>query len=357
MTRRAAHIQQVLGSLVLCGALVASVALLFSPAVARPAARVAAVLGSALEAERAEDLVTSVPTLEGLAVGLPVYYLPESPEARPVAHVADFGGGAVSGSGTEGAWVRLRFEPGVEHAGPWVLESYPPSRKLKAALAMVVTKDAAARFGREMAKRLERLWEESILPQTREQLPAFLARIDPSKDTQSRVVLRAFSQSVMAQLEPLLDDLAIHVTGAVKKKFDVLDRLGMLWKVVRGDDKGLKDAILPVAKAAAREWWSQHEAEIMKALGQAFGAHSDEFKAWASGELFDAARDELVLPILAAQGERLEREGEFLLRRAAKEFVEAPEGGLRVRFAGVLRTQLLNKKTALLLLERPAGSR
>ena len=54
---------------------------------------------------------------------------------------------------------------------------------------------------------------------------------------------------------------------------------------------------------------------------------------------------------------RLEAEGEALLRAAAKEFVEAPEGGFRVRFAQMLRTQLLNKKTALLLLQRPDEDR
>ncbi len=351
MTHRALPSQQLFGTLALVGVLLAAVALVLSPAVARPTARVAATLASAFDAERADDLVITLPSLDGIQRGLPVYYLPESPEAEPIAHVTDFGDGA------DGPFVRLRFEPGAASAGPWQLESYPPSRKLKAAFEMVVTKEAASRFGREMAKRLERLWAEAILPETRKRLPAFLERIDPSKDTQSKVVLRAFSKSVMDELEPLLDDLAAHVTRAVKKKFDVLDRLGMLWKVVRGDDKGLKDAILPVAKAAARAWWTEHEAEIMKALGRAFSAHADEFKAWASGELFDAAREELVMPILVAQGERLESEGEFLLRRAAKEFVEAPEGGLRVRFANVLRTQLLNKKTALLLLERPAGPR
>jgi len=351
MTRRATHLQQLVGSGVLVGVLLAGVALLFSPALARPAARVAATLASVLETERPDDLVASVPSLEGIQVGLPVFFLPESPEARPIAHVADFGRGA------DGAWVRLRFEPGVSSAGPWSLESYPPSRKLKAALAMVVTKEAAARFGREIAGRLELLWNAAILPETRKQMPGFLARIDPSKDTQARAVLRSLSQSVMTQLEPLFDDLAAHVTEAVKRKFDVLDRLGMLWKVVRGDEKGLKNAIMPVAKAAAKAWWAKHEAELIQALGRAFSAHSDEVKTWASGELFEAARDELVLPILAAQGKRLESEGEFLLRRAAKEFVEAPEGGLRVRFAGVLRSQLLNKKTALLLLERTDGSR
>ena len=148
------------------------------------------------------------------------------------------------------------------------------------------------------------------------------------------------------------NDLASDVTSAIKKKFDVLERLGLLWKAVSGDEKGLKDEILPVAKKAAREWWATHQREVMEALGRAFSAHADEFKTWVGTELFEAARDELVTPVLAAQGDRIETEGESLLRAAAKEFVEAPEGGFRVRFAQMLRTQLLNKKTALLLLER-----
>ncbi len=351
MTDRATRTQVLAGSIVLCVALLGLVLLLASPVVAKPAGRVAATLASALDAERESDLRMAVPSLKGIHTGLPVFFLGDPPESRPIAHVADFGQ-----DGGE-AWVRLRFEPGAKSEGPWTLRAYPPSRKLKAAFETVVTPEAASRFGRHVADRLELVWEEAVLPEARKHLPAFLERIDPSKDTQAKVVLDAFSKTVIAELEPLLDDLADDVTDAVKKKFDVLDRLGLLWKAVRGDGKGLKKEVLPVAKEAARKWWAGNQAAVMKALGRAFSAHGEEFKDWAGGELFEAARDELVLPVLESQGERLESEGEALLRAAAKEFVEAPEGGFRVRFAQMLRTQLLNKKTALLLLQRPDEAR
>lgn len=346
MTDRAPRLQKTVGSAVLVAALLGLVILLTSPVVARPAARVAASLGSAFVDEQAGDLVRPVASLDGIQAGLPVFFLGEPPESRPIAHVV------AQGVGTDGPWVRLRFEPGVDRSGPWSLRAHTPSRKLKAAYATVVTPEAAARFGREVASRLEALWQEAVLPDARKHMPGFLERIDPTQDTQSRLLLEAFSKTVIAELDPMLDDLASHVTSAVKRKFDVLDRLGMLWKVVSGDEKGLKKEIMPVAKEAARAWWQSHQREVMQALGRAFSAHADEFRAWAGTELFEAARDELVLPVLQSQGERLEAEGEALLRLAAKEFVEAPEGGFRVRFAQMLRTQLLNKKTALLLLER-----
>ena len=345
--RRTTRLQHLVGSAVLVAALLGLVLLLSSPGVARPAARVAASIGSALDAERAEDLRLPIASLDGVHPGLPVFFVRPAGEWPPVAHVAAFG------EGPEGPWVRLRFEPGAAEPGPWTLRSYPPSRKLSAVYRTVVTPEAAERFGKEVVRRLEHLWEEAVRPEAEQHLPAFLARIDPTKDTQSRELLEAFSQTVLAELEPLLDDLASHVTHAVKEKFDTLERLGLLWKVVRGDEKGLKREILPVAKQAARAWWEGHQPQVMKALGRAFQAHGDAFKTWAGTELFEAARDELVLPVLAAQGRRMEAEGEGLLRLAAKEFVEAPDGGFRVRFAQMLRTQLLNKKTALLLLERP----
>lgn len=345
MTDRASRLHHLVGSGVLIAALVALGFLLMSPVVARPAARISATLGSALDGERADDLVMAVPSLRGIHEGLPVFFLGTPPEARPIAHVADYG------ESEKGPWVRLRFEPEAWREGPWRLRVYPPSRKLKAAFETVVTPEAADRFGREVAARLEGLWETALMPEARKHLPDFLERIDPTEDTQSRLLLEAFSKTVITELEPLLDDLASHVTEAVKGEFDFLQRMGLIVEVIRGDGDGLKEKIMPVAKKAAREWWASHQRQVMRALGRAFSAHTDEFKAWASTELFEAARDELVMPVLEAQGERIESEGESLLRAAAREFVEAPEGGFRVRFAQMLRTQLLNKKTALLLLE------
>ncbi|MDA1195962.1 MAG: hypothetical protein O2894_12360 [Planctomycetota bacterium] len=351
MTRGSSPLKLALGSGGLVAALAAASWLLASPGVAAPAARVAATISSALDAEHPADLVVPVESLQGIAPGLPVFFLQEPPEARPLAHVH------ACGEGADGAWVRLRFEPDAVSAGPWTLTVHAPSRSLRGAAATGITPEAAERFGRALADRLSTMWAEVLLPESRAHLPSFLDRIDPTRETESRVVLQALSGAVVSELEPLLDELAGSVTSAVKHKFDVLDRLGLLWKVVRGDEQGLRDEILPVAKEAARAWWTQREPDVLRALGRAFSTQSEPIRAWAEGELFEAARDELVLPVLTAQSARLEAEGEALLRLATREFIEAPEGGFRVRFAALLRTQLLGKRTALLLLDRPDALR
>ena len=91
MTERASRLQHLVGSVVLAGALLGLTLLLTSPVVARPAARVLATIDSALDPERADDAVLRVPSLQGIHDGLPVFLLAESPEARPVAHVAAYG--------------------------------------------------------------------------------------------------------------------------------------------------------------------------------------------------------------------------------------------------------------------------
>jgi len=346
--KRAGRVKLYVGSAVLVAAIVGWIAILASPGVARPAGRVLASLGSALVEEREDDLVVHVDTLSGVARGLPAYFSDPAGDTRPIAHVV------TQGSDADGPWLRLRFEPGESSAGPWHLRVYPPDRKLGSALDLAVTPEAARRFGRDIAQRLEILWEEAILPEAEERLPTFLARIDPAGETEARTLVRGLAQSALRELDPLLDDLSAHVAVAVKGKFDLLARLGILWKVVRGDAEGLQREILPVAKNAARAWWKEHEAEVVQALGSAIQGRLAELKSWAGGELFQAARSELVQPILAAQRERLEEESEEILRSAADEFIRAPSGGFRVRFAAILRTHLLRKRTALLLLE-PIG--
>ena len=337
--------KQLFGGCVLGAALVCGIGALLSPAVRSPAARVAAVLQSGLQAERSDDLVVALPTTAGLSAGLPAWAVDAAGDARPVAHVAAFG------SGPEGAWVRLRFEPGEDAAASWTLHAHPPDRRLGAALEMGLTAEGAKRFGAEIATRLERLWLEALLPEAEQRWPAFLARIDPSEDTEARALLQGLSKSALTRLDPLLDDLATHVTSAIKEKFDMLDRVGLLWKVVKGDANGLQREVLPVAKTATQAWWTANEERVLSALGAALHEHRDDLQQWIGGELFEAARGELVEPILAAQRTRLEREGEAILRMAADAFVKAPAGGFRVRFASLLRTQLLRKDTALLLLE------
>ncbi len=321
------------------------------PEVATPASRVGAAMLSAFETDREDDILLNVASLHGIKPGLPVFFLDRADEQRPIAHVLDMG------EGGRGAWVQLRFEPLEEATGPWTLTAYPPSRKLSNALRMAVTADAAKRFGAQVGERMEGLWNDVLLPDLKERLPGFLERIDPTKDTEAREVMSSLSKSVMEKLDPLLDDLAKYVTRAVRKKFDLLDRLGLLVKVVSGDSKGLSRKILPVAKDAAKRWWEENEARVLKAVGEAFAGEMPKIRAWATGELFKAARDELAVPIFEARRDVLEKEGEYLLKKAADEFIRAPQGGFRVRFAALLRTQLLNKKTALLLLERTPPAR
>jgi len=351
MSALGSHAKLLFGNIVLLTLLGGAVYGATRRTVAEPAARVAAAVWSAIETDRDEDAVLQVASLKGITKGVPVFLLDGEAEGRPVAHVLDLGEGA------RGPWIELRFAPGEDTTGPWQVHAYPPSRKLRSALDMAVTGEAAQRFGAEVGRRMEALWTEVLLPDLKARLPGFLERIDPTEDTEARAMMKSLSRSVMKELDPLLDDLAKYVTRAVRKKFDLLDRLGLLVKVVSGDSKGLSRKILPVAKAAARRWWDENEPRVLKAVGTAFAAEMPSIRAWATGELLDAAREELAEPIFRARRDRLASEGEALLKKAADEFVRSPEGGFRVRFAAVLRAQLLNKKTALLLLERAPPTR
>jgi len=343
--RSASSWKVAVGGLVLLGSALGALLVLTSPGIARPARRIFESLRSALTEERSDDVVLRVDTLEGVQRGLPVFLADESRGNRPLAHVARFG------QRPAGPWVRLRFEPGEVSRGAWRLRVYPPSRGLRAAYEMAVTPESARRFGDAVAQRLEILWQEVILPETEKRLPAFLARIDPQRDTEARLLTEEMTASVLQHLDPLLDRLATHVAAAVKHKFDLLDRLGMLWKLMRGDAEGLKGQILPVAKDSARQWWAAHQSEVLRAIGEGLKGQRAQLRTWAGGEFFEAAREELIQPLFESQRQRLEREGEGLLRLAVHEFLEAPEGGFRVRFAALLRTQLLRKQTALLLIE------
>ena len=345
------RLQALTGSVVLIGVVLTGLLFVLSPTVARPAVRIASVVSSGFVAQRADDLVAHVESIRGLQPGLPAFLAGRDAGTTPIAHVVAFG------EDDAGSWVRLRFEPGVESAGPWSLRAYPPSRKLRALLETAMTPAAARRFGKIVLERLRALWKEAILPELRARMPAFLSRVDPRKDTEARALLHGLSKSMMARLDPLLDALLDHITRALKHKFDLLDRIGMLWKVVRGDAKSLKRQIVPVAKAAAQQWWAANEPAVLEAVGKGLADHADALRDWATGELFDAAREELLDPIFEARRTRIEADAQALLHAAMDEFVTAPEGGFSVRFAAVLRTSLLDKKTALLLLERADGAR
>jgi hypothetical protein len=347
MAPRSTRLKILVGTLVLGGAAASLAVLVASPSVAGPARRIVASLTSVLDAERAGDAVFTVETLHGLAAGLPVYRVEEDGRPRAIAHVRSFS--ALPGGGGE---VRVRFAPEVDTSGPWRLHMYEPSRKLGAALEMAVTPEAAARFGAEVATRLERLWSASILPEAEANFPAFVKRIDPTRETEAKQLLASVSSGIMNRLSPLLDDLSRYVAGRLKQKLDLIDKLGLGFKFLTGDEKGIRRKLMPTVEQAGRTWWGYNQERVLAAIGAEITANAQAMRAWAAGELFAAAREELVEPILASQRARLESEGEALLRQAASEFIQSPSGGFRVRFAAMLRTQLLNKKTALLLLER-----
>jgi hypothetical protein len=344
---RTARLKTSFGALVLAGATVGLAALVASPSVARPAGRVLESLTSALDDERAGDVELAVASLDGIHAGLPVFLVEADGSARAVAHVH------AMRTGSEGAYVTLRFAPRESSAGPWSLTAYPPSRKLRAALDVTVTPEAAGRFAGEVTRRLETLWDEAILPDAEQNFPAFVKRIDPTRETAARKLVQGVTADVMRALRPMLDELSGAITSAMKRKFDLLDKLGLGFKFLRGDARGIKRKVMPVVEAAAQQWWAVNQNRVMRAVGEALRARLEDVRTWAGGELFDAAREELFQPILAAQRTRLEADSEALLRYVAREFIESPGGGFRIRFASMLRTHLLNKKTALLLIERP----
>ncbi len=332
-----------LGSGILAGAMLALVLLLASPSVARPAERITAELLSGLSAERDDDLLTPVDTTKGVDVGAPVFFVEPDGEARPVAHVVAVDDGRL----------RVRFAAGEDPAGPWRVRVVPPKRGMMDAFHTAVPPETAERVGRELVRRLERLWDEELYPEVERNLPAFLDRIDPTKDTESSKLVKAMGSSVMQEVEPLLNELADAVARAVDRHFDLLDRVGLLWKVVRGDERGIKRQVMPVATKAATAWWSVNQARVLRAIARGLKSHVPEVSAWVKSELFDAAKDELLDPVYASKQDAIEDEGESLLRMAVEEVVRGPSGGLRIRFAAMLRATLLDKKTALVLIERP----
>ncbi len=347
MTARHTRFKMLIGTCVLAALGIGLGVLAASPTVAQPMRRIVSSITSVFDTSREGDVSFEVQTAKGLSEGLPVYLVSDGDRPQAIAHVRRFE--ALS----EGrARVHLRFAPDADTRGPWRLVMYTPSKKLGAALDMAVTPEAAERFSTEIAGRIERLWAESILPEAEKNFPAFVKRIDPTRDTQAKALLSKISSGLITSMQPFLDDLTRYVAWRVEGKLDVWDKLGLGVKFISGDEKGILKKLMPTVESAARDWWTNNETKVVRNVGAVIRAHAGELQTWAGGELFAAAREELVQPILASQRKRLESEGEALLRYAADEFIQAPGGGFRVRFAALLRTQLLDKKTALLLLER-----
>ena len=162
----------------------------------------------------------------------------------------------------------------------------------------------------------------------------------------------AVGAEVLARLKPLAGGLADQVVGDVERRLDLLDRLGLLWKLAVGDGKGLTRKLVPVAEESVERWWEAHQGEVLTAVGDGIAARSEALEGWLLADVLPAAREEILEPALRAQGERLEREAEGAIEEVLSAVVSAPEGGFRVRFAAVLRSRLLGKDEPLLLLSR-----
>jgi hypothetical protein len=327
------------GSAVWLAGLGGAAVLFASPGVREPLHRTARAFTDDVFGAPERERWFALADLRGVDVGAPVFRISEGALEAPVGHVVGIGG--------EGVRVRLVAPLG---AGAWRLDSLPPSRSLGEAVSLAVPPEAAARLGAAFRTRLAATFEEALLPGLERRLPAFLARIDPTKDAAARVLFESVGSAVLARLTPLLEDLTSEITTAVKARFDFLDRLGLLWKVLRGDEKGLEKELVPVAREAARAWWAAHGSEALAAVAAGVTDRREALEAWLRGPAWAAARDELLLPVVREERDRLTGEVEALLRQAVEEVALAPGGGFRPRFASVLRTHLFGRGEALLLL-------
>lgn len=338
-----------LGSLIVVGATLTLLLMLLSPALAEPISRIQRVVVSGLDAERGDDVVLAVETLKGVDVGAPVYFLETGHETVPVGHVV---GTSTADDGTHS--IRFRYAPDQAVSGDLSMRVFPPRRGLRGSYELAVSPEAARAVGGMLLERLDTLWREEIEPSLAERIPKFLARIDPRESTQAGELMETLGDDAMVRLKPLLNGLVDAVSRALDRKMDLLDRMGVLWKFVRGDRKGLKKKFQPVAEKAAQDWWRENQKAVLGALGDTFKEKLPEIRTWLNDELLPAAREELIDPLLALHRERLEDEGEKLMKFAMREVIRSNGGGFRVRFASMLRMTLLGKKQALILLERPA---
>lgn len=295
------------------------------------------------------DLVLEVDSLAGVRLGDPVYAHDPARGARPLAHVAWLSApGTPPRIGVRGA-AGERLPP---HARLHRLE---PTRRLGESLAKAVPPADREAFAARLGERALAVWREALEPELGRRLPAFLARLDPERDPATRALLAGLGATLWARLDPLVGELTRAVRKALDDELGFLDRMGLLWKVATGDDKGLERKVLPVARAASERWWEENRGRVLEAVGGALAAHRADLLRWAGAQLAGAARAELLEPVLAQQRGRLEAEAEALLGEAADAFVRGPDGALRVRFAAVVRDALLGKRSALLLLEPREG--
>jgi hypothetical protein len=333
---RSLRARVVIGSAVWVAALVGAAALFAAPRVNEPLARTVRAFADDVLGAPERERHFALADLRGVEPGAPVYRLSGGALEAPVGHVV-----ALEGDG-----VRVHLAPEV--GADVRLECLSPSRNLGEAVALAVPPEVAARLGAALRARLTATFEEALLPGLERRLPAFLARVDPRTDPTTRALAESVGDAVLARVTPLLEGLTSDITRAVKARFDFLDRLGLLWKVLRGDAKGLEKELVPVAREAARGWWAVHGTEALAAVGEGIKDRRDALETWLKGHAWTAARDELLLPVVNDERERLTSEIEALLRQAVEEVALAPGGGFRPRFASVLRTHLLGRGQALL---------
>lgn len=335
--------RRILGSVLLALLPVLLVALLLTPVVRVPLGRSLETLGLDLLASDAGDLrlVLANPP-EGLVPGHPVYQAGVDRGLWPVAWVV----------AVEPEAVRIRFAPGEAVGGTrWRLVALDAPTGLGDAWQLAVPPEVAADLGPKLSARLERLLSEAILPEIRARLPSFLARIDPRKDPRAREVLGAVGAAVVERVRPYVNDLGDAVARDLKDHFDLLERLGLLWGMVRGDARGLAKKLLPIAEQSAQTWWLEHRDEVLKAAGEAVMDEAPRWQGWLTKEVWAAAREELAEPLLDGKREQIEAAADDAIRVVLQAVVEAPGGGFRTRFAAVLRSRLLEKDEPLLLLE------
>jgi len=317
------------------------VVLLLRPAVREPLGRSLATVGVDLFGGDEGDLRLPVKVPSGLVPGHPVYLAAEERGLRPVAYVV----------GVETDALRLRFAPGEAREGQWRLLALDAPSGLGDSWRMAVPPDVAADLGSRLSTRLKTLLTDAILPELQERLPAFLARVDPRRDARSREVLSAVGRSVVQRLQPYVDSLSDAVARDMEAHFDLLDRLGLLWKMLRGDARGLARKVMPVAKRSVQQWWSLHQDEVLTAAAQAVLAEAPRWTSWLENDVWNAAREELGEPVLEARRKQIEGAAEDALHEVLDAVVTAPGGGFRTRFAAMLRSRLLKKGEPLLLLE------
>lgn len=280
----------------------------------------------------------------GIRRGDPVFLEARATALRPVAYV--------TAVGTDG--VRVRAAPGETLPEGRVLERLAPPYGLRDALDMAVPEPVRARLAASFDATLRGLLAEAILPEVRRRLPAFLERVDPRTDEEARQVLDAVGGEVLERLRPLGDELARQVADDVKERFDFLERVGLLWDLLRGDAEALREQVTPVALKSAADWWEANQEAVLTRVGEGIAARLPELQRWALDDVLPAARDEIASPVIEAQAGAIEAAADRLVRRVADDVVEAPEGGFRLRFRSVLRTRLLEKDEPLLLLVEPA---